>query len=120
MLDVKGFSYEDRGVVVPALLQAISGSGCWLLDRQMLTVSQMEILFEMQLRSALGIYSDLIGAGLELTRAGHGSLTGLCTLCKHNPQVMQAGRMVTVRLHVSFLEEEYEGLAISAGGFGTA
>jgi len=103
-LDVRGFSYEDRREILPALAEALASSGCWLQDRKAVSLAQMEYRFELPLRSAVDLYSGLIGCGLELTRASHLDLTGLCTLRRHNSR-QQLGRVIGVRLEVSFLED---------------
>jgi hypothetical protein len=70
-----------------------------------MSLAQMEYRFEMPLRSAVDLYSGLVGCGLELTRDSHMGLAGLCTLRRHNPRTQQPGRVIDVRLEVSFLEE---------------
>lgn len=102
-LEIRSFSYDDRAAILAALAQQMANSGCWLLDRKSLSLSQVEYYFELQLRSIFDLYSGLIVAGLELTRASHLDLTSLCTMCKHNPSPAELGRVVTVRLEVSFL-----------------
>jgi hypothetical protein len=104
-LALKSFSYEDRREILPALAEAMTECGCWLRDRKTVSLSQMEYSFEVQLRSAFELYSGLIGCGLELTRASHLELTGLCMLRQHNPRPSELGRVVNVRLEVSFLED---------------
>ena len=104
-LAVRGFSYEDRRAILPALAEVLTASGCSLYDRKAVSFAQMEYHFELPLRSAIELYSGLVGCGLELTRASHLELTGLCTLRRHNPRPQQQGRVIGVRLEVSFLEE---------------
>jgi len=104
-LDVRGFSYEDRREILPALAEALAASGCWLHASKAMSLAQMEYRFEMPLRSAVDLYSGLVGCGLELTRDSHMGLAGLCTLRRHNPRPQQPGRVIDVRLEVSFLEE---------------
>jgi hypothetical protein len=103
-LDVRGFSYEDRREILPALAEALAASGCWLHGHKAVSPAQMEYRFELPLRSAVDLYSGLVGCGLELTRSSHLELTGLCTL-RHNPRPQQLGRVIGVRLEVSFLED---------------
>jgi hypothetical protein len=113
-LDVRGFSYEDRRAILPALAEALDTSGCWVHDRKAVSLAQMEFHFDMPLRSAVDLYSGLVGCGLELTRASHLELTGLCTL-RHNPRPQHLGRVIGVRLEVSFLEE-IETQPVPTGG----
>jgi hypothetical protein len=102
---VRGFSYEDRREILPALTEALAASGCWVHDHKALSLAQMEYYIELPLHSADELYSGLVGCGLELTRDSHLDLTGLCTLRRHNPRPQQVGRVIGVRLEVSFLEE---------------
>jgi hypothetical protein len=86
----------------------MNNCGCWLLDQRALSAAQMEMVFEVQLRSALDLYGALIAAGVELTRDSHAALTGLCTLRRHNFRAPHHGNIVTVRLEVRFMEENAE------------
>jgi hypothetical protein len=107
---LRGSSHQDRRRILPALDLAMHHCGCWVLRRGTLSTSQVELVFEIHLRSAFELYGALIAAGVELTRDSHAALTGLCTLRRHQPasQPGAAGpaRIVTVRLEVSFLEED--------------
>jgi len=114
-LDVRGFSYEDRSAILPALAEALTASGCWLHDSRAVSLGQMEYSFEVPLRSAVELYSGLVGCGLELTRNSHLELTGLCTLRHHNPRPQQLGRVIGVCLEVNFVEE-IETLPVQVGG----
>lgn len=104
-VDVRGFSHQDRYHILAALEGALNNCGCWLLDQRALSAEQMEMVFEVQLRSALDLYGALIAAGVELTRDSHATLTGLCTLRRHNFRSPHHGHIVSVRLVVSFVEE---------------
>jgi hypothetical protein len=113
-LDVRGYSYEDRGAILPALAEALAASGCWLHGRKAVSLAQMEYYFDLPLRSAVDLYSGLVGCGLELTRDSHAELTGLCTL-RHNPRAQPLGRVIGVRLEVSFLEDVETQPALATG-----
>jgi hypothetical protein len=102
---LQSFSYEGRRVILPALADAMTHCGCWLLERKVVSLSQLEYIFEVQQRAVLDLYSGLIGAGLELTRASHLELTGLCGLLKHDLTAAARRRIVHVQLEISFLEE---------------
>jgi hypothetical protein len=102
---VQSFSYESRRVILPALAEAMTECGCWLLERKVVSVTQLDYVFELQHRAVLELYTGLIGAGLELTRASHLELTSLCSVLKHDPTAEARRRIVHVKLEVSFLEE---------------
>jgi len=102
---LESFSYEGRRVILPALADAMTCSGCWLLERRAVSVTQLEYIFEIQQRAVLDLYSALIGTGLELTRSSHLELTSLCALLTHSPTSIDRRRVVRVTLEVSFLEE---------------
>jgi hypothetical protein len=84
--------------------------GCWVLRRGTLSTSQVELVFEIHLRSAFDLYGGLIAAGVELTRDSHAALTGLCTLRRHHPASHPTAggtsRIITIRLEVSFFDED--------------
>jgi hypothetical protein len=105
-IQLRGFSYEERRTILPVVTEVVSSGGCWLKERRVVSFSQVEFLFEMQLRWALEVYSSLIAAGLELSQDSHAELTGLCTVRRHDRELRtSAGRVLSVRLEVSFLEE---------------
>jgi hypothetical protein len=116
-LDLRGFSYDERRAILPAVTAAVSSGGCWLKERRAVSFSQVEFRFEMQVRAAIDLYSALIAAGLELTQDTHAELTGLCTLRRHNHRLHDpTSRLLSVRLEVSFLEETAFELAPSSIG----
>ena len=104
-VDVRGFSNQDRYQILAALEGTLNSCGCWLLDQRALSAAKMEMVFEVQLRSALDLYGALIAAGVELSRDSHATLTRLWTLRRHNMQSGVHGNLVSVRLEISFVEE---------------
>jgi hypothetical protein len=104
-IELRGFSYDEQRRIVPALLDAMANCGCWVQEQRALSLTQTELRFEVHVRSAFELYSELIGAGVELTRDSHVRMTGLCTLRGHNPRQARRRRVVSMRLEVSFLEE---------------
>ena len=101
-----GFSYEERRQILPLILDIVSSGGCWLKERRMTSFSHVEFVFEMQLRSALEIYSALIATGLELTESSHAELTRFWTIGKNNHALHERrGRVLCVRLDIRFTEE---------------
>jgi hypothetical protein len=118
-LDLRGFSYEERRSILPAVTEAVSSGGCWLKERRAVSFSQVVFLFEMQIRAAIELYSALIGTGLELTQDTHAELTGLCTVRRHNHRLQdRPSRVLSVRLEVSFLEDT--AFELGLGGIGLA
>ena len=115
LLGLAAFSYEDRRDILPALSEAMSLCGCWLLERKPVSLTQMEFRFELQLHGIVELYAALIAAGLELTRASHLELTGLCTVRKHGRASTRLSSVVTVALEVTFLEEITLPAVLSTG-----
>ena len=104
-LDIQGFSYEERHGLLPILTSAFADCGGWILDHKTLSSSTMEYRLEIQLRSAVDLYSSILASGLELTRAGHLGLTHLCTCRKNLAATSGFGQVVTIRLEISFIED---------------
>ena len=104
-LRLQSFTYEGRRVILPALADAMTHCGCWLLERKAVSLTQLDYIFELQQISVLDLYSELIGAGLELTRGSHLELTSLCGLLAHRHSPADRRRIVHVHLELSFLEE---------------
>jgi hypothetical protein len=105
-IDLRGFSYDEQRRILPALLEAMAACGCWVEEQRAVSSTRTEVRFEVHLRSAFELYSELIAAGVELTRESHAQMTGLCTLRGHNPRHAKRRRVISVRLEVSFLEED--------------
>jgi hypothetical protein len=105
LLTLQTFSYDSRKVVLEALYEVLERCGCWVLERKVVSVSQTDVVFEVNGRAIVELYTSLIGAGLEMTRGSHVAMTNLCSLMKHGSRFSKAQRLVHVRLEVSFLEE---------------
>jgi hypothetical protein len=117
VLELRGFSYDEQRRIVPALLDAMVLCGCCVQEQKALSPRHVEVCFEVYLRSAFELYSQLIGAGVELTRESHTRMTGLCTLRGHNPREAKRRRVVRVRLEVRFLEEDNSEFGMMAIGY---
>ena len=83
LLDIQGFSYEERHGLLPTLTSAFADCGGWVLDRKTLSPTMMEFRIEIHLSAVVDLYASILAAGLELTRAGHLGLAHLCT-CRKN------------------------------------
>jgi hypothetical protein len=105
LLEIQGFSYEERNGLLPTLTSGLAECGGWLLCRKTLSPSMMEIRLEIQLRSIVDLYASIVSSGLELTRAAHLALTDLCTCRKNLASPADLGQVVTIRLEISFLED---------------
>ncbi len=103
-LELRGFSYDEQQRIVPALLDAMASCGCCVEEQRAVSATQTVLCFEVHLRSAFELYSELVATGVELTRDSHVKMTGLCTLRDHNPRQARRRRVLSVRLEVSFLE----------------
>ncbi len=104
-VELQGFSYEDRRIVLASLLESLQMCGCWVEERQFVSHAQMELRFEMPLSAADELYSEWMAAGVEFTREAHQSMTWLCTMRRHEPKGPRSFRTVSVRMEMSFLEE---------------
>jgi hypothetical protein len=104
-LDIQGFSYEERHGLLPTLTTAFADCGGWILERKTLSPTTMEFRIEIQLRAVVDLYSSVLASGLELTRAGHLGLTHLCTCRKNLSTPTDLGKIVAIRLEISFLED---------------
>ena len=118
-LDIQGFTYEERHGLLPTLTAAFSNCGGWVLERKTLSPTNIEFRMEIQLHSILELYAAIIASGVELTRSGHLSLTGLCTRCNHLQLTAELCKIVEIRLEISFLDDVTLH-SLLAGGSGLA
>jgi hypothetical protein len=105
LLDIQGFSYEERQGLLPSLTSAFADCGGWILDRKTLSPTSMEFRLEIQLRAVIDLYSSILASGLELTRAGHLGLTHLCTCRKNLSTLADLGQVIALRIEITFLED---------------
>ncbi|HSY69054.1 MAG TPA: hypothetical protein VK813_10460 [Edaphobacter sp.] len=105
LLDIQGFSYEERHGLLPTLVSAFADCGGWVLDRKALSPTTMEFRIEIQLRAVVDLYSSILASGLELTRGGHLGLTHLCICRKNLAAPADLGQIVAIRIEISFLED---------------
>ena len=103
--DLQGYSYQDRQGLLPTLTTAFTHCGGWVLDRKTTSATSMEFRIEIQLQGIVELYASLVGTGLELTRGTHDTLTALCISRKHIANSAQAGRLLSIRLELNFLED---------------
>jgi hypothetical protein len=108
-IELRGLTYDDHKDLVPDLIETMSASGCWLLDRRAISSTHTELHFELQLRSVFELYSGLLASGIDLTRDSHTRMKSLCTVRDHNPHRARRRRILTVRLELIFLAQDDDG-----------
>ncbi|MFZ0302512.1 MAG: hypothetical protein WAL75_07500 [Terracidiphilus sp.] len=82
-LQMKAVATDEPAHLVQTLTGAILGCGGWVLCRGANDTGTINMLFEFERQACINIYSVLIGAGLELSQAGHMRFTELCQ-CTRN------------------------------------
>jgi hypothetical protein len=109
-VELHGFSFERRSVVLGRLHRAFAASGCCTISYRRGGRQRIECSFEIELDAALELYCAMLQSGLELTEASHRALTGVCVLRAHQRMLNGPARLVRVRLVTSFigLEEDTE------------
>ncbi len=83
-LDAIALENPDR--LVRILTAAIVDSGGWILSRAASDSGTLALLFEFERHACVDIYSGLVEAGVELSRAGHLRFTELCQCTRSGPQ----------------------------------
>jgi hypothetical protein len=83
-MQMRAVSNEEPAQVIQTLTGAILGCGGWVLSRGANDSGIVSILFEFERQLCVDIYTMLIAAGLELSQAGHISLTDLCQCTCNN------------------------------------
>lgn len=96
---MKAVSQVEPSRLVATLTGAILGSGGWVLSRGATDTGIINMLFEFERQSCVEIYSVLIAAGIELSRAGHIRFTELCQ-CTRNQNGDCAGEIASVDLEI--------------------
>jgi hypothetical protein len=104
-LDIKGFTYDDRQGYLTRLTHVFADCGGWVVERRTLSPRMSAFGIEIQINSILDLYAALVSSGLELTRAGHLSLTELCTCRRHLRTSADLGQVVALRIEITFLED---------------
>ena len=102
--DIRGYSYDERSDLLPAVTTAITEAGGWVLEQKPVSCNAVSFYVEIQLGSIVDFYSSVLATGLEITRSSHFSLTELCTFREHFGG-SGARNVVRLRLEVTLLEE---------------
>jgi len=82
-MQMKAVATDEPARLVQTLTGAILGCGGWVLCRGANDTGTITMLFEFERQACIDIYSVLIGAGVELSQAGHMRFTELCQ-CTRN------------------------------------
>jgi hypothetical protein len=104
-LDVQAFTYEQRQTLIADLNAAFASCGGWVVERKMLSPTNLEFRIEIQLRGVLDLYAAIVATGVELTRTGHEALTELCQRQRHMRIIAELGQIVSLRLEIAFLDD---------------
>jgi hypothetical protein len=104
-LDIQAFTYEQRHGVLPILTSAFGNCGGWIVERKTLSPTNIEFRIEIQLRAVLDLYAAIVATGIEFTRSGHEILTELCTRRKHLYVSAELGKIVAIRMEITFLDD---------------
>jgi hypothetical protein len=104
-LYIQAFTYEPRHDLVGQLTAAFANCGGWVIERKTLSPVSLAFLIEIQLRSVLDLYAAIVGTGVELTRAGHDAFTELCLRLRHMRMMAELGKVVSIRLEITFLDD---------------
>ena len=115
-LQMKAVASDEPGHLVQILTGAILGCGGWVLCRGANDTGTINMLFEFERHACIDIYSVLIGAGLELSQAGHMRFTELCQ-CTRNHKRSCGDEIASIDLEIKTFPVEMMGMAVqgSAG-----
>jgi len=113
--DIRAFTYVQRYGLLPELTGAFTRCGAWVLGRKTVSATNMEFRVEIQLRAVVDLYAAILSTGVELTRSGHETLTELCTRRKHRRITTDLGRVVAIRLELTFLDDITAHALLGAG-----
>jgi hypothetical protein len=109
-MQMKAVATDEPARLVQTLTGAILGCGGWVLCRGANDTGTINMLFEFERQACIDIYSVLIGAGLELSQAGHMRFTELCQ-CTRNHKLGCGSDIASVDLEIKTFP-----LEIMAGG----
>lgn len=113
-LEIQGFTYSERHRTVPELTLSAGRCGGQVLGSRVCSKARMEFEVEIPLDGAVEFYLSMMAAGVELTRRAHLALHDLCTCRKHSRSEAELGRVVEVRMEITFLAEK-KAVAVPEG-----
>lgn len=114
-MEMKAISIEEPSRLVQTLTGAILGCGGWVLSRGATDTGLINMLFEFERRACVDIYSLMIGAGLELSQAGHIRFTELCQ-CTRSHLSDCGAEIASIDLEIQTFPVEAVRQAPMAGG----
>ena len=95
----------DQEDLLGSLEDILAACNAWVLERRLASESTLELSFEIHISETLELYARLMAAGLQLTRASHAALTGLCASDLRRPADLLSTAVVELRLELTFLED---------------
>jgi len=107
-MEMKAVATDEPAHLVQTLTGAILGCGGWVLCRGANDTGTITMLFEFERQACIDIYSVLIGAGLELSQAGHMRFTELCQ-CTRNHKRDCGGDIASIDLEIKTFPVEMAG-----------
>lgn len=114
-MEMKAISIEEPSRLVQTLTGAILGCGGWVLSRGATDTGLINMLFKFERRACVDIYSLMIGAGLELSQAGHIRFTELCQ-CTRSHLSDCGAEIASIDLEIQTFPVEAVRQASMAGG----
>jgi len=107
-MQMKAVATDEPAHLVQTLTGAILGCGGWVLCRGANDTGTINMLFEFERQACIDIYSVLMGAGLELSQAGHMRFTELCQ-CTRNHRRDCGGEIASIDLEIRTFPVEMAG-----------
>jgi hypothetical protein len=111
-MQMKAVASDEPAHLVQTLTGAILGCGGWVLCRGANDTGTINMLFEFERHACIDIYSVLIGAGLELSQAGHMRFTELCQ-CTRNHKRDCGDEIASIDLEVRTFPVEMAGSGVA-------
>jgi hypothetical protein len=98
-MQMQAVSLEAPDRLLRSVTDAIVSCGGWVLSRSATDMGVVTLLFEFERAACVDVYSGLIGAGLELSRAGHLRFTELCQ-CTRSGRQERGAEIASIELEV--------------------
>jgi len=113
-MQMKAVAADEPAHLVQTLTGAILGCGGWVLCRGANDTGTINMLFEFERHACIDIYSVLIGAGLELSQAGHMRFTELCH-CTRNHKRDCGDEIASIDLEIKTFPVEMAEMTLAQG-----